>query len=76
MTIGNAIDHLADDARAKGFAETTWLGLRNTYFSDGSPEDGWEAMLASFKRRGIKATSEWRQMPKGKMEFIVLTPFR
>jgi len=76
MTIGNAIDHLADEARAKGFVETTWLAMRNVYFRDGSPEEGWDAMVASFKARGIKVTSDWRQMPKGKMEFIVLTPFR
>ena len=72
---GNEIDHLADQARRAGRAETTWLALRNVYFRDGSANDGWAAMTAAFAARGVVATSADRFDSNGKLvTWVLLRP--
>lgn len=74
MKSGNHIEHLAREALEKGRAEDVWIGLRNAYFREGTQEEGFAAMVQWFADLGVTATSDWREMPKGRMEFIVLTP--
>lgn len=74
MQSGNHIEHLAHEALEKGRAEDVWIGLRNAYFRDGTQEEGFAAMVQWFADRSVTAASDWREMPKGRMEFIVLTP--
>lgn len=74
MTFGNHVEHIASDALANGRAETTWLSLRSTYFSEGTPQEGFAAMVQCFAELGVRATSEWRFVNGARMEFIVLSP--
>lgn len=73
MKYGSEIEHLADEALTTGHAETTWLALRNVYFREGTPEDGWAALVDWFAKRGVRALSEQRQTQGGLVEFIRLT---
>ena len=76
MNFGNEIEHLAQEAKRNGQAETPWLMLRNVYFRTGTPEQGWQAMVDCFTGMGIKATSEWRRLNGREVEFVLLTPKR
>jgi hypothetical protein len=74
MQPGNHIEHLAHEALEKGRAEDMWIGLRNTYFREGTQEEGFSDMVKCFAELGVKATSDWRELPAGRKQFIVLTP--
>ena len=76
MKSGNHIDHLAHEALEKGRAEDAWAGLRNVYFKEGTPTDGFTAMVQRFAALGVRATSEWRSINGKDMEFIILSPIR
>jgi len=76
MKAGNEIDHLAAEAKRNGHADTLWLMLRNVYFRDGTPEDGWDAMVNCFAGMGIRAVSDWQRINGREVEYVLLTPKR
>ena len=50
--------------------------LRNVYFRDGTPEDGWDAMVNCFAGMGIRAVSDWQRINGQEVECVLLTPKR
>lgn len=76
MNPGNEIDHLAAECQRKGQAEALWLMLRNAYFRDGTPEDGWDAMVNRFAGMGIRAVSDWQRINGQEVEYVLLTRMR
>lgn len=73
MSFGNEIEHLAEDAKHLGQAETMWLMLRNVYFREGTPEEAWQTMVNCFAGMGVHAISEWRYIKGQKERFVLLT---
>ena len=76
MSPGNEIEHLAAECQRNGQAEALWLMLRNAYFRDGTPDEGWRSMVECFDGMGIRAVSEWRRINGRQMEYVLLAPRR
>jgi hypothetical protein len=73
MTLGNELDHLVDKVAEEGSAETAWLMLRNVYFKEGTPTEGWHAMTAWFASKGVLAIKERRMVKGSEVAFVCLT---
>ncbi len=76
MKPGNEIEHLANEARTNGKAETSWAMLRNAYFRGGTPVEAFKEMKVCFAGMGIQAISEIRIINGRQVEMVVLTPIR
>ncbi len=52
------LQHIADDVLAGRPREEWWYVLRNTYFREGTPEDGWRALLDWAGTHGIEVQAQ------------------
>jgi hypothetical protein len=52
------LEHIANDVQAGRRREESWSELRNIYFREGTPEDGWRALLEWANRHNIDVRAE------------------
>lgn len=74
MKLGNQIEHLAEEAKCNGQAETDWLMLRNVYFKNGTPEDAWANMVKRFLELGVRTTPMHITINRKRVTKVVLVP--
>ncbi len=57
--IGNGMDHIAFQVLDGHPVDTWWRHLRNSYFREGSQNDGWDALKAWADLKGLAFSHEW-----------------
>jgi hypothetical protein len=68
------LEHIADDVLAGRRREEWWYVLRNSYFREGTPEDGWRALLDWAKAHHIEVRAEEVRVSGRPDRLVYFTP--
>jgi hypothetical protein len=68
------LDHIADDVLAGRRREEWWSELRNIYFPEGTPEEGWRALLDWAKAHHIEVRAEEVRISGRSGRWVTFTP--